>query len=767
MQSIKLPLFCACIILQIHSITSFANAENTNFYYNGYSQGNTRPYNYGTNDENANSHSYNTRSKSNQPWGSNNGGYWNIPATSTESSAYQHNSDPSIDTKSAQQSGLDQQQATNSYQPPRQNNGAHWNTQTSSTEHPPNQYNSGEQSSQQTTQANLENTNRSQQRHLCTISSENYDCQIQRVNLAHNDDYDFGLGQSNSQQSITFSDSTLQYLPKSLIDAFPNMRLLNLNDLKIERIQEGAFNSARNLETLYLEGNRLTTFPVGVLAGATKLQMLVLTNNEINSMPYAFKSNRLLRYIYVDHNKLRKLPTFEHLVQLKQFNASQNNLEEINNQQFVKQNEIEEIDLSHNRLKNLDVRLSTNNLNYLDVSSNELTNLSIPLIMQRLFVQNNSLSSFTATGDCYLKILDIHNNKLKDQPMLSPCNSLESLDLSNNLLEFFEFSPSFINLRYLNLAGNKLFDIRLPTKSNSPLALIVLDLSHNKLSYLPPLAPFKSLNKVDLNDNNLIAIKNYEMPASLKFLLVSNNEWKCDDVPKLARFAKDTKNTYCNPGFDNLNGICCKHYVKAFNDKLNEKVRDAYDHEQSNLDNLKKNCAHSTKSDNKDDIQQILRTVSVVDKNKADVLRKIEDVKKNITLLQEQSETEKNNRAQISNFKRTLALEIDKQRKNYRVTKEGLIDDKEMLNRIVKFVNERGAFTKDLLNRRAQETEETNQILSQKEREKQELLATIAQQVDSIAQLKKQEKDFKKRIEVLQKQVNRNAPSIHGKTGRS
>lgn len=114
-----------------------------------------------------------------------------------------------------------------------------------------------------------------------------------------------------------------------------------------------------------------------------------------------------------------------------------------------------------------------------------------------------------------------------------------------------------------------------------------------------------------------------------------------------------------------------------------------------------------------------------------------------------------------------MALAIEKKRKQYRVTKEGLIDDKEMLSRIVKFVDDRGAFTRDLLNRRVQETEETNQIIEQKEQEKEELLANIEQQTASLLEMKKQEKELKKKMETLQRKVNRNAPAIHGKSGAS
>lgn len=733
MQPIKLPLFCICIISQIPLIASFPNGGYApNNYYNYRNTQGT-----GTNNGNAystvnsnNNEAAGAYSNQQHPQNSGKNGISLVPTTER---SFNPNNDINPTTYP--------QDIQRSENPLEQGGNEHYH---------------------------MSPTERSQQRHICTISTEGYDCQIQSVNLKHGEVRDFGLESQTNKKNITFQDSVLQYLPKSLIDAFPNMMLLNLNNLKIETIEDNAFNSAANLETLYLEGNRLITFPHKVLQGAPQLQILVLSNNDINSIPYAFKNNRDLSYLYVNNNKLSKLPTFDHLTKLIECNASWNNLEEVTNQQFSKQNQIERIDLSHNRLNNLNLQLQTNTLDIFDVSYNELIDVNIPLIMKRLFAQNNSLSKLTVTEECNLETLDIHNNKIEEQPNLSSCNMLQFLELSNNLMQYFEYTQSLRNLIYLNLEGNNLFDIMLPTKFKTPPALKTLILSHNKLSYLPSLSPFTSLLKVELNDNNLIAIRNYNMPPYLTHIFVANNEWKCDDVNKFPqKYVKDSKHTFCNQGFENKNGICCRQYALAFNDKLNEQIRESFFHEQINNDKLKKNCANNTKQERNSGLHLNLESIARVDKNKADVLTKIEAAKQSNELLTQNLHTEKHSETQISNFQQNMALEIEKKRKNYRVTKEGLIGDKEMLEKILKFVLERDIFYTDLLAGRKKETDDTAQILEQNKREKEELLVNIEQQTNSLAEMKKQEKDLKKQVEKLQKQVNRNAPAIHGKTGKS
>lgn len=604
----------------------------------------------------------------------------------------------------------------------------------------------------------------SQPRHTCTIATDNYDCQIQGVHLKHDETHQFGLSRGNSHQIITFQNSVLQYLPKSLIDAFPNIKLLNLNDLKIETIQPQAFSSAGKLEDLYLEGNRLTEFPAGVLLRAINLKTLVLTNNNINSLAYSFKNNAKLSGLYVDRNEITQLPSFDSISQLVTFNGSHNKLKEINNDQFARQTRIQSIDLSHNLIGKLDLQLPSSVLKFVDVSNNRLTSLTIPPNMEQLNSERNLLTMFDAGDSCYIKILQLANNKLELQPKLSSCRLLEYLDISNNLLEYFKFPSEQSGLKHLYLAHNNLFDILLPKKMSS--ALLTLDLSHNRIAYLPALTSFKSLRNLWLQNNNFIAIQGDFIPKQLNSLLVSDNEWNCNEVPKFAKLARDANGTYCGADFHVAQGICCKYFKKPFNEKLNEMVKEAHFHQQSNYKNLKDNCGHRTGSNGPDDtVGQFQRAASRLDKARADVLMKIQEATENREHTRQEFQAVKDKHAKDSNFKQSVALAIENKRWFYRVTVEGLSSNHEKLNRVINFVNERDTFNKNLLLRHKEETDKTTQSYEEKQEAKENLLNAIAQQKQEITDLKTLEKTLKKKMDGIQRQVNRNSPANHGILG--
>ncbi|KXJ70485.1 hypothetical protein RP20_CCG023395 [Aedes albopictus] len=583
---------------------------------------------------------------------------------------------------------------------------------------------------------------------MCKTSVQHYECQIHEVNISEGEIHTFK--HEPQKQVITFRKSILHYLPKSLIDAYPSMKLLNLNQLEIVTIEDSAFNNATQLENLFLEGNRLQTLPAKVLNGARKLKQLILTNNDINTITYNFGSNSFLNDLSINGNKISQLPTFQHIPRLKTFNGSNNSIAHIDKNQFIRQIQIENIDLSHNQLTNLDLTLSSRNLQAIDISNNKLTSLKITLQMEYLNIGNNVLSTLVTNGECLLKSLILSSNKLASQPNFINCQLMEVLDVSKNTMETFQYSEKFENLKELNLAHNNLLEFGIPTAPRRPHKLISLDLSHNRLSYLSSLSFFTSLKELRLNSNQLLGIQQQPLPRTVENFFVSNNQWICAEVTFFANIAKD-KVTYCNEGFKPVQGICCTDYWNTFNDVLNEIVRHIYFHEQSNYDRLKDKCpqlAGKTYRYRSQIYQDIANAkVSVVEKQSVLNTLKINHHKSNIF---------------ISN----MAILIENKRDTYNVTKEDLITDKEMLSRVINAVRQRDTLNADLLSRRMKETQNTYISFNQKTDEKNQIGEHVNQLKRGISEMKKQEKISKKQMENLQKTLNRNAPSIYGKTGR-
>ncbi|XP_065080653.1 uncharacterized protein LOC135703294 isoform X2 [Ochlerotatus camptorhynchus] len=595
-------------------------------------------------------------------------------------------------------------------------------------------------------------------RHICNVVTEHYDCQINNVHLKNGEFHDFGL-EHNPQQKLTFRDSTLEYLPKSLIDAFPRVTLLNLNSLIITSIQQNAFERAANLQTMYLENNRLTRINPSAFRGANNLQTLVLSKNEITSIDYSPPN---LKFLYLDQNQLDSLPAFTAYLQF--LNASHNNIASINDNHFRNQRHLKTLDLSFNRLKRLNLQQLVANLDLVNVSFNDLTDFIMPPHVTRLDARNNSLTEFVVGQQCTLVNLILARNKLDTTPELQTCLSMEYLDLSNNLLEVFGFRPWMANLQYLILAHNNLFEMHTNKIPPKPFSLKVLELSHNKLSYGPSLNVFKKLEWVGLNDNNLISLKSYVNRShthSLQYRM-SNNEWSCSEIKKFESSTVDKNKNLCAAEMRNENGICCRTYLKPYNDRLNQILREADFHERAN----QKKCPKPVSTTSNQITDEVRNAIASANAENADKLREIENARILANKWQKALEEEKAKRNRLNSSKRNVANEIEKQRQFHRVTKEGLISNKEMLERIIKFVQEKDTFNRGLLSRRQQDTEDANRLLGEKQQEISELKDIISNLQRMHTALKKEEKAKKQEKDMLEKKVNKNAASIHGGSGK-
>ncbi|XP_062708396.1 leucine-rich repeat-containing G-protein coupled receptor 4-like [Aedes albopictus] len=597
------------------------------------------------------------------------------------------------------------------------------------------------------------------QYHICSISTHYYDCQIQGVRIKKGELHEFK--HEPQKQRITFRDSVLRYLPKSFIDAFPKMELLKLNQLQITTIEDNAFENAVQLKELFLANNHMQTFPVNVLYGARNLKKLVLTANLITNMAYNFESNILLNHLFVDNNKINQLPSFKYIPKLETFNGSNNALDHIEWNQFIRQTQLEHIDLSYNQLTNLDLQLSSKVLHTVDIRNNKLAKLRITLQMSHLNIENNVLSEFVIDQVCLLETLKMSNNKLASQPNFTNCQSLEILDVSSNALENFRYTEKLENLRKLNLAHNNLFEFSITPKPKKQLKLTSLDLSHNKLSYLISLPSFTSLKELRLNNNQLLGIHKNPLPMAVQ-LYVSNNQWNCADVESFANLVKDQVQN-CTAEFYLTHGICCKRYRKTFNDVLNEMVRLTNFHEQSDYDKLKNKCPQRQYNTQNTDIERIRQLASEADRSRSQIYEEIASAKESVTTKQSELNTIKKKYHKSDNFKSNMAILIENKRDTYHVTKESLITDKEMLNRVINFVRQRDTFSAELLNRRMKETQNTHTSFGQKTDEKEQIKSNIEELKKNLSSMKK---EIEKQRKFLQEQVKGNASSMYGETGR-
>ncbi|KAG9265120.1 oligodendrocyte-myelin glycoprotein-like [Astyanax mexicanus] len=178
------------------------------------------------------------------------------------------------------------------------------------------------------------------------------------------------------------------------------------------------------------------------------------------------------------------------------------------------QHNIHFLNLSHNRLQNLDGLLSHfGHLRTLDISHNRLRHLpaGLPRALWDVDVSSNHILQLEKNDTAY------HWN-------------LQSLDLSNNQLERVVFINNTLpSLQALNLSHNKFWTV--PT--NMPHNLEMADLSHNFLLQILPgsLDRLPRLSRFYLHANRFASLSEgvFNRLESLQLLTLGDNPWACED----------------------------------------------------------------------------------------------------------------------------------------------------------------------------------------------------------------------------------------------
>ncbi len=157
---------------------------------------------------------------------------------------------------------------------------------------------------------------------------------------------------ATSLRELQLSSNQLKAVPQSLFEVSESaLTILDLNDNRIESIEDGSLSALSSLEILGLGTNELASLTNGTFGNLTSLAVLDLSNNRLESIPQgAFKglSNGLVG-LRLDGNNL---------VDLNGVVASLGNLQWLN--------------VSSNRLEWFDYAFIPSSLSWLDISHNEI-----------------------------------------------------------------------------------------------------------------------------------------------------------------------------------------------------------------------------------------------------------------------------------------------------------------------------------------------------------------------------------------------------------
>ncbi|KAM8764511.1 podocan-like protein 1 [Rhynchonycteris naso] len=341
---------------------------------------------------------------------------------------------------------------------------------------------------------------------------------------------------SETITTLSFSNNQLSYLPPSLP---PSLERLYLQNNLISKVPRGALSRQTHLRELYLQHNQLTDsgLDATTFSKLHRLEYLDLSHNYLAAVPASLpcslavlhlgrnriqqveaarlRGARGLRYLLLQHNQLGAagLPAgaLQSLQGLHTLHVYGNGLERM---PLALPRRLRSLVLPHNHVAALGARdlAATPGLAELNLAYNHLASAR---------VHHQAFRPLRA-----LRSLDLAGNRLTRVPTGLPA-SLHTLRLQRNQLQALEPEQlaGLDQLRELSLAHNRLRvgDIE-PGTWHELQALQVLDLGHNKLSFVPPDLP-ESLVELHLQGNRIshVGPEAFLSTPSLRTLFLRGN----------------------------------------------------------------------------------------------------------------------------------------------------------------------------------------------------------------------------------------------------
>jgi Leucine-rich repeat (LRR) protein len=290
----------------------------------------------------------------------------------------------------------------------------------------------------------------------------------------------------------------------------------------------------KNDTELIPEPNDVTVVPV---TASKSLREIHLRNNEISEIAIeTFKQLDELTILDLSKNRLSNLQagTFD-LKNLEVLILSENQLQTLSTNLFEGAGKLQSLSLDSNNIIGISAFNELDNLKFMNLSHNAIKKINFGVFklpaLNTLNLSNNKIH--TIEEDAFLVAqnltdLDLSNNKLMKigSGMLTGLVQLKIFNLkSNQIGEIVKFPNQLKNLQNLTLSSNNLTDLNEETFSELS-GLEKLDLSYNQLESIRVVSGLKSLLDLSLEGNKIRNIESgqFQDLTSLKKLNLGNNQ---------------------------------------------------------------------------------------------------------------------------------------------------------------------------------------------------------------------------------------------------
>lgn len=266
------------------------------------------------------------------------------------------------------------------------------------------------------------------------------------------------------------------------------------------------------------------------------LHLRIFNSSKLNRL----KINPSIISLHIGNNINIKLPNLKNLYNLKHLSIMYTNLK------FMKQklpSQLISLNLSSNRIKDLNYVNHITRLKKLDFSFNLISNINVQIDLTSLTFLNleeNAIEKIENLNTPNLIVLNLSDNRIIKIENLGKLTKLEKLDMSNNLIGTIENMQHLKNLIHLNLSFNVIQEIqnidhlcklKLLNLSNNTISKIInldnlknlveLNLCYNFIRVLENIGSLLSLKYIDLSYNAIFISQNAKIPPNLEFLLAT------------------------------------------------------------------------------------------------------------------------------------------------------------------------------------------------------------------------------------------------------
>lgn len=256
------------------------------------------------------------------------------------------------------------------------------------------------------------------------------------------------------------------------IRCFKNIKQLIIKNSQIETLDD--INNFQNLYELNIQDSKVKEFGrISLLSSLGNLSLVNINLYDYQKNEINWKGLNNLTFIDLSKNSITNIDGIEKSKTIKTLNISKNNISSIT----IPKN-VDNIDLSHNKLTVLDLKVTR---------------------LKSLITSFNQIETFK----------------------LDKNNTLISIDLSNNPLKAINFDNQN-DVKFLSLANCNL-DTKLIENIESCASLVELDISENDISKLNFTSLLDRLEIINISKTLIEKIEIKDFPKSVKEILISEN----------------------------------------------------------------------------------------------------------------------------------------------------------------------------------------------------------------------------------------------------